>query len=242
MSLWGEVLPQMDGTFFQVNAFFVIGNKAKSHQRVGPHNLPVISVIFGCVLGDAYAEFRRGSTRICFQQENVNASYLYWLHAFFAQHGYCNPKKPKLQYRLGQKGQKRFVLRFKTWSFQSFNWIHEAFYQNNVKRVPVYPLDFFLNEKALAVWIMDNGTPCGHGLKVATNCFKYEDLLNIQTFLKEKYGLIVGLHRCGAKDQFVLYFHVKTMPTLVRLVKPFFVESMKYKLGKYGSSVIEDLP
>jgi ubiquinol-cytochrome c reductase cytochrome b subunit len=132
MSLWGEVLPQMDGTFYPVYAFYVIGNKPKSFQRVGPHSFPVLSVIFGSLLGDAHAEFRHGSTRLCFQQESTHASYLYWLHGFFAQHGYCDPKKPKLQRRAGPQGKTRFVLRFKTWSFQSFNWIHETFYLNGV--------------------------------------------------------------------------------------------------------------
>lgn len=121
-------------------------------------------MIFGCLLGDAYAEFRKTSTRICFQQESRNASYLYMLHNFFAERGYCNPKKPKLQKRLGKDGKIRFVLIFKTWSFKSLNWIHTAFYdENNVKRVPEKTfLKLYLTEKALAVWIMDDGTRSGN--------------------------------------------------------------------------------
>lgn len=241
MSLWGErLLPQMDEPFGKLYAFFVLGNKPKSVHRVGPHSLPVLSVIFGCLLGDAFAEYRRGSTRLCFQQENTHASYLYWLHGFFADQGYCNPTKPKLQPRLGPNGNKRFVLRFKTWSFQSLNWLQEAFYKNGVKQIPVELLPVFLNAQALAVWIMDDGGRVGHGLKIATHCFKYDDLFKVQLFLQKKYDLTVVIHKAGTEGPFHLYFPVKTMPRLVALVKPWMVDNIKYKLGKFGSSMHED--
>lgn len=215
----------------------------KSNTRIGPHNLDVLCVIFGCLLGDVHAEYRSGRTRICFAQESSNAGYLYWLHSFFARRGYCNPEKPKLQERLGANGKVRFVLRFKTWSFQSFNWIHKAFYQDCVKRVPnTFFLNLFFNQQALAVWIMGDGTKSGSGLSIATNSFKHEDLLRTQLFLKKKYDFTVGVNKCGYDNQYVLYFHAKTMPKLASLVKPYFVESMTYKLGKYGSSIFEDLP
>lgn len=253
MSLWGESLPQMDITFLcqiffdkisvrelgfdSVCVSFFSCAKIKSYQRIGPHNIDVLSVIFGCLLGDAYAEYRCGSTRICFQQESSNASYLYGLHSFFAKRGYCSPQKPKLQTRVGNRGKIRYVLRFKTWSFKSFNWIYEAFYQNHEKIVPSsFFLNLYLNGRALSHWIMDDGTKSGSGLTIATNSFNYKHLLQLQTFLKEKYDIVVSINKCGADNQYVLYFHAKTIPKLANLVSPFIVENMKYKLGKYGSS------
>lgn len=53
----------------------------KSYNRIGPHLEKMISIIFGTLLGDSYAERReyetlkgtvKGGTRICFQQENSN--------------------------------------------------------------------------------------------------------------------------------------------------------------------------
>lgn len=175
MSLWGEWLPQMDVNT-QSYAFFLIGEKAKSNKRVGPHNIDVLSMIFGVMLGDAHAEFRAGSTRICFQQESDKAEYLYWLHDFFSKRGYCNPEKPKLQSRKGVNGKIRYTLRFKTWSFQSFNWIREAFYENKIKRIPNKTLlEMFFNESSLAVWIMDDGTRNNYGLTLSTHSFTMKD-------------------------------------------------------------------
>jgi len=57
--------------------------RTKAHKRYGPHNIDIISIIFGTLLGDSHAERRsyntinkgRG-TRISFQQENSNMEYL----------------------------------------------------------------------------------------------------------------------------------------------------------------------
>lgn len=243
MSLWGALLPKMDVFIY---GFFYIAEKPRSSQRIGPHNLDVLSIIFGCLLGDAYAEYRSGATRICFQQESSNITYLYWLHNFFAQRGYCNPEKPKLQRRIGENGRIRYVLPFKTWSFQSFNWIHESFYVNKVKQVPNSSfLDVFITEKALAIWVMDDGTRSGYGLAIATNCFLYEDVLRVQCFLRKKYNFQVSVNKAGVHNQWILYFHANTMPEFAKIVEPHIIENIKYKLGKYASSTIqqeENLP
>lgn len=83
-------------------------------------------------------------------------------------------------------------------------------------------------------------TRSGSGFSIATNSFKHKDVLRLQFFLKEKYNLTTGVNKCGVKNQYVLYFHANTMPKLARLVKYHFVESIKYKLGKYCSSAVQE--
>lgn len=235
MSLWGEHLPQMDVRVF-VYAFLYVETPLKSVQCIGPHNKDVLCVMFGSLLGDAYAEKRSNSTRICFQQESNNVGYLFWVHKFFAERGYCNPNKPKLSRRIGKNGKIRFILRFKTWSFKSLNWIYDIFYKNNVKKVPSLDLlKIYLTPQAMAVWIMEDATSSGKGLTFATNCFPLEDLLLLQTFFKEKYNWKVEIHKCGYENPYVIYVHAQSINKLAKTVKPFMVESMYYKLGSYGS-------
>ena len=85
------------------------GNKrSKSIKRYGPHNIDIISIIFGTLLGDSHAERRsyntinkgRG-TRISFQQENSNMEYLIWLWKYLSERGYTTPIKPKVKTRIG---------------------------------------------------------------------------------------------------------------------------------------------
>jgi ubiquinol-cytochrome c reductase cytochrome b subunit len=91
-------------------------SKLKGIYRIGPHNKDVISIIFGSLLGDAYAEkrFFKLGTRFSFSQEASHVKYLMFLHKFFSELGYCNPKLPVITTRLGNKGKVRKVARFIT--------------------------------------------------------------------------------------------------------------------------------
>lgn len=256
MSLWGVFMPKMDRSsmIYMSEPFFLFicaaplcgagpinpnqtnKRKYKSLHRVGPHNIDVLSVMFGCLLGDAYAEKRSDSTRICFQQESNNVEYLRGLHKFFAERLYTNPSKPVLQKRIGPKGSTRFVCRFKTWSFQSLNWLHDTFYitENGVKckRVPsLEHLNTFCTPIARAVWIMDDGTKSGKGLTLATNSFPEKDVQVRSLFLKTKYGLQNRVNRCGKENQYVIYIWAESMPTRISVVRLYMIEGMLYKLG-----------
>lgn len=125
--------------------------KIRALKRIGPHNYDILSILIGSILGDCSAETRSDSTRFCFQQEGPHSEYLLWLHKLIANLGYCSVTVPKLLTRLGTGGKLRYVLRFKTFSFVSFNWISEAFYVNNVKVVPVSLIQAFLSPLALAI-------------------------------------------------------------------------------------------
>jgi len=46
------------------------------YPKIGPHNLDVISIIVGLLLGDGYAEKRSESTRITVHSSSRNVSYL----------------------------------------------------------------------------------------------------------------------------------------------------------------------
>ena len=86
--------------------------------------------------------------------------------------GYCNPKIPIITNRLGVKGKLRKIIRFSTWTYTSFNWIHDIWYKNNIKRVPE-SIGQYLTPLALAIWIMDDGAKVSKGLKFSTNSFSY---------------------------------------------------------------------
>jgi hypothetical protein len=52
--------------------------RVKAASRIGPHNLDVISVIVGSLLGDCYANKRSvEGTRLCYRQSTVHKDYLF---------------------------------------------------------------------------------------------------------------------------------------------------------------------
>lgn len=237
MSLWG-VCPNFETINIFLPASMVLPvmglARLRASQRHGPHNMDVLSIIIGSLLGDASAEHRAGSTRIRFQQEYSHAVYIQHLWSLLFKLGYCSALPPDIMTRKGSGDDEvRFVGRFSTFSFISFNWIWAGFYTDGVKGIPTW-LPLYLTPLALAIWIMDDGCATGYGLKLATNSFTYEDCLLLCTILNDLYGLKVNPQKAGVPGQWHLYVHSESMEQLARIVKPCMHPCMYYKLGRYA--------
>lgn len=206
--------------------------KIRSHKRIGPHNKDLLSIIFGGLLGDAHAEKRiqGNGTRICFHQEASHVSYLLWLHILLSDLGYCSKTIPRTHTRLGRKNTIRKIVRFTTWTYSSFNWIHDLWYVNNVKFVPSIIGDY-LDPLALSIWIMDDGCKSGSGLKLSTNSFSYSDCLMLINVLYINFNIKATLHSTGVPNQHNIYIWKESMSQLREIVKPYIHSSMKYKLS-----------
>jgi ubiquinol-cytochrome c reductase cytochrome b subunit len=237
MSLWGFLFSPKwflyDNLFFSIVPLLPFSTpKVRGSKRIGPHNYNILSVLIGSMLGDCSAELRSGSTRFCFQQEASHSGYLLWFHDLVANLGYSNPELPKILTRTGSEGAIRCVLRFKTFSFPSLNWIHDGFYGNGEKGIPTWIGDY-LSPLALAVWIMDDGGISGSGLKLATNSFTKADVIFLCEVLASKYGLVATVISAGVPNQYCIYISKYSMPLLADIVGPHIHPSMKYKLGLY---------
>lgn len=206
-------------------------SRIRADKRIGPHNKIVLDIIFGTLLGDGHAERRiKGiGSRLTFYQEGVHVSYLLWLHSLFSELGYCNSNVPKIQTRLGSKGIVRKIIRFRTWTFSSFNWIHELWYINGVKVIPSNIGDF-LTPLALAIWIMDDGGKVNQGLKLSTNSYTYSECLLLVKVLFDNFNLKSSVQSAGVPDQYQIYIWKESMPLLREIVLPYVHSSMKYKL------------
>ena len=117
---------ELTNTIINSTTLFNIG-KMKADKRIGPHNKEILTIIYGGLLGEAHAEKRStgNGTRISFYQEGSHCSYLLWLHQKVSDLGYCNLALPEIQTLLGSKGTVRNIIRFRTFTFSSFNFIHE---------------------------------------------------------------------------------------------------------------------
>ena len=222
---------ELTNTILNSTALFSIG-RMKANKRIGPHNKEILTIIYGGLLGEAHAEKRStgNGTRISFYQEGSHCSYLLWLHQKVSDLGYCNRVLPKPKTRLGYKGIVRKVIRFNTFTFSSFNWIHELWYQDNIKKVPCN-IDEFLTPLALAIWIMDDGSKIGNSLKLATNCFTYSDCLLLVKTLFNNFNIKASIQSAGVPNQYCIYIFIESMPLLREIVSSYVHPSMKYKIG-----------
>lgn len=170
-------------------------------------------------------------SRLCFYQAGDHIEYILWLHNTLLKHGYCKKDKPKIQTRMLQ-GKLNYYCRFRTFTFSSFNWIHESFYYKGKKVIPTWVAEY-ISPIALAIWIMDDGGWINNrGLKLATNCFTLKEIKFLVSILEEKYGLSLAIHSAGKIGQNYIYIPKKNLPILIPLVLPHIHPYFLYKLNK----------
>ena len=201
--------------------------KISTSSRIGPHNIDIISVLVGNQQGDGYGELRSGSPRFSIHMGSPNMEYLYWLHRFYSERGYCSAIVPTFKIQIGKGSILYRSARFHTYTFSSLLWLYELFYIDKVKIMPSNIADY-LTPLALAIWIMDDGGKRNAGLMISTYNFTYQGLLIVKAGLFNKYGLVVEIKKLEAG--YILVFQPYEMKLLVSLVYPFFIPSMLYKL------------
>jgi ubiquinol-cytochrome c reductase cytochrome b subunit len=245
MSFWGEIDCPTCFQFFSLAArpelcLTVLPfnlSHTRCHKRIGPHDFQVLSIIFGSLLGDGYAENHGNGTRIQFSQEASHIDYLLWLYSFMATLGYTSDIQPKVLTRLGKYGKLRNYIRFSTFTYSSFNWIHNCWYKpsnNGYTKILPASIDQYLTPLALAIWIMDDGGKVSSGLKLATNNFLLSEVQILSSLLNRIYDLDSSINSAGVPNQYVIYVPKKSMSKLLNIIRPHLHPSMNYKLIHSG--------
>jgi len=204
-----------------------------STKRIGPHDFKVLSILLGSLLGDGTMERDGNGSRFSFYQEKSHGEYLLWLYHTLFTLGYCKSEIPIISSRIDAKGNIRYIYRFRTFTYSSFNWIYDSFYVNNGYKRKIVPsfIGEYLSPLALAVWIMDDGSKYKNkGIKFCTNSFTLEEVQFLANILKDKYGLITSIHKTGVINQYNIYIPKSSFIVLSKIVKPYIHESMLYKI------------
>lgn len=218
----------------------------RTSDRIGPHNLEVISVLVGCLLGDAYAVKSKKNipgTKFRFKQSGRHKDYLFFLYKFFYDRGYCTNSGPR-EYRTvlikaGTKKSKTYYgYEFDIFTFSSLNWLYDLFYLKGNKIISSEIMKY-LTPMSIAFLIMDDGgwVSGSKSVRIATNNFTLQEVELLRKTFKTKFNLdctIQLLTKKGGntpKDKYSLYIKVSSLPRLRELVLPYMHSSMLYKLG-----------
>jgi Cytochrome c oxidase subunit III/LAGLIDADG DNA endonuclease family len=220
-------------TNFSFSAFLPFNSpRINSRERIGPHNIDVLSILIGSLLGDGHMERDKNGfgSRFVFYQSKCNGEYLLFLHSCLSNFGYCKKEIPLIKTSISNDNKLRYYYRFRTYTFSSFNWIYDSFYINNRKVIPSF-IGEYLTPLALAIWIMDDGTLYKNkGLKFCTNCFTLKEVKFLQNILLEKYHLESSIHKTGNINQYAIYILKSSMNNLINIVKPYIHPTMMYKI------------
>lgn len=179
------------------------------------------SVITGSVLGDGYIRKMNGRKDAFLEINHSNKAekYVDWKYQILKD--ICkSPPKERIS------GKDRLAYRFFTKQHPEITKIMNKFYKNKVKTIPK---DLELNPLILAIWFMDDGSKSR----------KYDVYLNTQQFsMKEQRILLYSLRKMGLKARlnkdkkyYRIRFLKKSIPKLNQIIKPYIIESMKYKLS-----------
>lgn len=206
--------------------------RIQSENRIGPHDINLLNILIGSLLGDGHMEKDGNGFKFAFYQGKKNGEYLLWLHSELSQLGYCKKELPMIKTRLGPAKELRYYYRFRTFTYSSFDWIYNAFYQKGRKGLPSF-IEDFLSPKALAIWIMDDGTlHKNRGLRFCTHNFILSETKVLQKILKDRFDLDTTLHKIKATVpvQYNIYVLKSSMEKLNQVVKPFIHPTMLYKI------------
>jgi len=225
-------------------------NKARTRaiNRIGPHNIDVLSVLVCGMLGDWWADVintQNGtSVRFNVEQGISNSAYIHHLTDIFHNWGYSSflvPKLIKKSESINDKRLNKSVIRFNyrlsLFTFSSLTWIYDSFYTKingiTVKKVPVW-IEEFITPIGLAHWIMQDGSrQKNQGIYIATNSFTYDECEFLCSILYRKYNLKTSTVKTGFPDQWRISIWKESMPILVSIIKPYVIDEMKYKFINY---------
>lgn len=189
-------------------------------------------ILVGTLLGDGHLETKNdGKTyrlkiEHCIQQKE----YTEWLFAHFSDWAETLPgaRTREVAFRDEKKMFER--IGFSTISTGSLRFFAHQFYRNGKKIVPKL-IHRWMSPLALAVWYMDDGSIKSNEHKsvlLNTQGFSAKDLEILQKALEKQYG--IKTKQREKKDGIQLYLLSETVDIFLRLIEPFVLESMRYKL------------
>lgn len=180
-----------------------------------------LQIVLGTVLGDGYL-YRNGRLQVEHSEKDIG--YLLWK---YKKLGSLTSGIPKRCLRYDKRTKKTYI----SWRFYTkptFESLRELFYPKGKKVIPQDGKQFKLSPLALAVWYMDDGgrgarTP--KGMIISVRGYGEDDRKFLRRYLEQRFNIKVNLHKNGQ-----LYFPIKTVERFCRLIQPYVVPSMKYKL------------
>lgn len=118
---------------------------------------------------------------------------------------------------------------FRTVSHPEMGWYREQFYLPKQKVVPAC-IEEWLDELALAVWLMDDGGVLrGETYTISTHSFDVRGCQRLVDALADRYGILSTLNYDGKGNR--LYIRRQSAALVRRLTMPYVHPCMEYKLS-----------
>ena len=184
-----------------------------------------LQIVYGSYLGDGHIAITK-----------KNRYRLKIIHCE-KQKEYCNWKATMFSIRKLNYIQKNGYSQKPAYSFTSKIFDLDNQIPQNTKNIPEWILNN-LNEKGIAIWIMDDGSICKktNTIRIHSNNFDLETHNKLQNKFKQYY-IDCSIHKTK-KKYYYLNFNVENSNKLIDLIKPYIHTSMLYKINNLISDNI----
>lgn len=187
-------------------------------------------IIVGLVLGDAHLSKKKESHNTRLRLDNAYPDQEDYVRITRKILDSIINMEPTVLTRNDKKREKiTQSIYFWTLTLPCLNYLHDLFYKNNIKSVPVNITEL-LTARGLAYWLMGDGYYAQNKVFICTDSFTLGEIDLLLNVLTNKFGLAVGKHK-WRENVYRICIHKKSQDKLIDLVKPYFIPSMLYKLG-----------
>ena len=180
------------------------------------------TVLIGSILGDGCllgGDIGRVNYRLQIAHSVKQKDYLYWKYKVF--HGWTLSTPHYVR--------SNNSWRFRTMSHPELTAFQTLFYQDRKKIIPRNISELLTDPLALAIWFMDDGAKMkNHGIILNTQSFSIRENALLQNTLLENFNIPSTTHK--DKNKVRLYIGYRFIDEFIRIVNPFILPSLKYKL------------
>ena len=192
------------------------------------------TLLIGSLLGDGTMRRGRGACNVNYKVEHglAQKEYVLW------KYGLLKPfvlSEPALSYRYDSE-KRRYP---KSWWFRTVRHpllteIYNDFYvgdgyRNGRKIVPPQ-IGNDLNPFAFAVWIMDDGSYNNGVIDISTYSFSLDEIELLRRVVIERHGVVMNYYKDRDKG-YRMYCNKTQTKTLIKIITPYIIPSMLYKIG-----------
>ncbi len=182
-------------------------------------------VLIGSILGDGHLaeNWSKTNYRLKISQCKEQEEYVNWKYDIFRDWVLTEPKLH----------MKTNSMRFATISHPEISRFRELFYQGRRKIIPEN-ISELISPLTLAVWFMDDGNVrktnrTVYGYYINTQSFLLRENEVLVEVLKRKFGVSAAIYKNHGKPR--LYIGAESKKAFRRILEPFILPSMQYKLG-----------
>ncbi len=184
-----------------------------------------ISVIVGTLLGDGYLDKTTMGYSLRLHHGKSQEEYVLWKYNILKNIVNSQPKTYKTR-------ENTIKMYFRTVSHPYFLSLRKLFYRNGKKIFPGKFLEKIFDPLILATWLMDDGTNelgTSKCVKINSQSFSHKEHETICGVLKKKFDLDANVNK--DRQYFRIRFYQRSMPRLIKIVRPYILPSMLYKFS-----------